>query len=176
MYHLRDVTLSFTMPKWHTYECPFAKAPSLSREGWGGSLPLPREGWGGVVFKPFTATPYYNASYIFSWSVLFFWNTLKTLHLYILLSWYRSISFTSWNQKPVPLILLIIRCRGTLSCWEEEERNWNRNFYSIFYPRKFVFKKIYVYLQPNRGEIRFQWCISLLIRTWLKRRRKSVLE
>ncbi len=65
------------MPKWHTYECPFAKAPSLSNSlpkqgglgwvsSWGGSLPLPREGWGGVVFKPFTATPYYNASYIFS--------------------------------------------------------------------------------------------------------------
>ena len=37
MYHLQDVTLSFTIPKWHIYECPIRKAPSLSREGWGGS-------------------------------------------------------------------------------------------------------------------------------------------
>ena len=37
MYHLRGVTLSFTMRKWHIYEYPSRKAPSLSREGWGGS-------------------------------------------------------------------------------------------------------------------------------------------
>jgi len=35
MYRLRDVTLSFTMRKWHTYECPFHKAPSLGRGGEG---------------------------------------------------------------------------------------------------------------------------------------------
>ena len=39
MYHFRDVTLSFTMSKWHTYEYPVSKTPSLNREGWGGSLP-----------------------------------------------------------------------------------------------------------------------------------------
>ena len=38
MYHLQDVTLSFTMSKWHTYEYPVSKTPSLNREGWGGSL------------------------------------------------------------------------------------------------------------------------------------------
>ena len=38
MYHLWDVTLSFTMSKWHTYEYPVSKTPSLNREGWGGSL------------------------------------------------------------------------------------------------------------------------------------------
>ena len=64
MYHLRGETISFTMRKWHIYECPFAITPSLNREGGGGSLPLPREGWGGVVFKPFTASPYYFTSYI----------------------------------------------------------------------------------------------------------------
>ena len=37
MYHLRDVTLSFTKRKWQTYECPVRKTPSLNREGWGGS-------------------------------------------------------------------------------------------------------------------------------------------
>ena len=56
------------MRKWHIYECPFAKAPPLSNSlpkqgglGWVFSF---REGWGGVVFKPFTANPYYFTSYI----------------------------------------------------------------------------------------------------------------
>ena len=39
MYHFQGVTLSFTMSKWHTYEYPVSKTPSLNREGWGGSPP-----------------------------------------------------------------------------------------------------------------------------------------
>ena len=33
MYHLRGETISFTMRKWHIYECPFAKAVGLFFQG-----------------------------------------------------------------------------------------------------------------------------------------------
>ena len=39
----------------------------------------------GGIFQPFTVPPCHRASYIDSWSVLLFWNTLKTLHLHVFL-------------------------------------------------------------------------------------------
>ena len=64
MYHLRGVTLSFTMRKWHIYEYPIRKAPSLNREGWGGSpvgvglpLPLGRAGEGLLSPNPSPQLP-----------------------------------------------------------------------------------------------------------------------
>ena len=56
MYHFRDVTLSFTMSKWHTYEYPIARLPPFGRVGVG-SPSLNREGWGGSVGLSFNPSP-----------------------------------------------------------------------------------------------------------------------
>jgi len=50
MYHLRDVTLSFTMHKWQTYECPKDSLPKQGGLGWVSS-------WGGSSFNPSPQPP-----------------------------------------------------------------------------------------------------------------------
>ena len=58
MYHLQDVTLSFTMPKWHTYECPVRKG-SLPKQG--------GQGW--VSLQPFTISTWFHDPYHSQWSI-----------------------------------------------------------------------------------------------------------
>jgi len=58
MYHLQDVTLSFTMPKWHTYECPVRNG-SLPKQG--------GQGW--VSLQPFTISTWFHGPYLSQWSI-----------------------------------------------------------------------------------------------------------
>ena len=62
MYRFRDVTLSFTKRKWQTNEYSNTKpppktAPSLSREGWGGSFLSGRVGVGLLLGASFNPSP-----------------------------------------------------------------------------------------------------------------------
>ena len=52
MYHLQVVTLSFTMHKWHIYECTIARLPLPKQGGLGWVSPPSGGGGEGLPFNP----------------------------------------------------------------------------------------------------------------------------